>query len=372
LPSKELVIKKPGYVYIYLSNDNAALGGSPVEVYFDDFNVEHIKSPVIASQDYYPFGLTFNSYQRENSIANLYQYNGKEKQNELDLGWFDYGARMYMPEIGRWGVIDPLSEKMRRWSPYNYAFDNPIRFIDRDGMAPSDGNRDERKIKKAVDKVQKQIDKVNTLATKLSKDGLTKAESTRLDAAAAAKINGGKALAKLNKMMDKVNSSTTLNNITERATIAGGISESHASFSTSFSGTTTTNNNVNVANSELNLKKDDIVIETNVNISASGQNVQFKLATGNFGLSGNTFTGSEANEIRTGSSLNNTYTDLGGPLSPEALNANVSSRSSGSDGLMLTANPINSSAPYSGSASGTLNATYYRPLSLSASVVGSQ
>lgn len=53
------------------------------------------------SVDYYPFGLTFNSYSRENSLPNMYQYNGKEKQDELDLGWIDYGARMYMPEIGR-------------------------------------------------------------------------------------------------------------------------------------------------------------------------------------------------------------------------------------------------------------------------------
>ena len=128
--SATITVAEAGYVYVYLSNEEL----TPVEVYFDDFKVTQIKSPVIATNDYYPFGLEMaTSYQRENSLKQDYKYNGKELQDELNLGWLDYGARMYMPEIGRFFTQDRFATKYYGYSLYGYAASNPIAFIDVNG-----------------------------------------------------------------------------------------------------------------------------------------------------------------------------------------------------------------------------------------------
>ncbi|MGV4413592.1 DUF6443 domain-containing protein [Chryseobacterium sp. T1] len=87
---------------------------------------------IIEESNYYPFGLKHEGYNEiglQNPNYN-YKYNGKELQ---ETGMYDYGARMYMPDLGRWGVMDEKTEKYRSWNPYNYAINNPIKYIDPDG-----------------------------------------------------------------------------------------------------------------------------------------------------------------------------------------------------------------------------------------------
>ncbi|MGN0044941.1 RHS repeat domain-containing protein [Alistipes indistinctus] len=84
--------------------------------------------------DYYPFGERCPESTYAVSSVNRYKFNGKEEQTVGDLGMLDYGARMYQAGIGRWFTQDPLAEKDYSVSPYAYCRNNPIRFVDPDGM----------------------------------------------------------------------------------------------------------------------------------------------------------------------------------------------------------------------------------------------
>jgi len=98
------------------------------------------KPRVLQANDYYPFGMAYTKNFQSGGGAhqpNKYLYNSKEEQ-EMPGKFLDYGWRMYDPQLGRWHGVDPLAEKMRRWSPYTYALNNPIRFIDPDGMLSTD------------------------------------------------------------------------------------------------------------------------------------------------------------------------------------------------------------------------------------------
>ncbi|AZA89210.1 RHS repeat-associated core domain [Chryseobacterium nakagawai] len=131
------------------------------------------------SNDYYPFGMnhlkTGNSYFGKGSYKN-YKFNNKELQ---ETGMYDYGARMYMADIGRWGAVDALAEQMRRHSPYNYAFNNPMRFIDPDGMANFDVVLKGSRTQEALDQLQASVEgQLN-----LSKDSNGKISATAVQGA---------------------------------------------------------------------------------------------------------------------------------------------------------------------------------------------
>ncbi|UTX50274.1 DUF6443 domain-containing protein [Chryseobacterium sp. MA9] len=110
--------------YIYNYTDH--LGNIRLSYYKNETGIE-----ILEESNYYPFGLKHGiSNPSVGNPSYNYKYNGKELQ---ETGMYDYGARMYMPDLGRWGVIDPLAEASRRFTPYHYGNNNPIMFIDPDG-----------------------------------------------------------------------------------------------------------------------------------------------------------------------------------------------------------------------------------------------
>ncbi|MBW6480549.1 MAG: RHS repeat-associated core domain-containing protein [Bacteroidales bacterium] len=100
---------------------------------------------ILQQNHYYPFGMLIPSLSTSNTIGalkdNRYLYNSKELQDDFDLNWYvypvfigNYGVKFYDPQIGRFHSVDPLTEKNHRNTPYLYAANNPIRYIDWFGL----------------------------------------------------------------------------------------------------------------------------------------------------------------------------------------------------------------------------------------------
>ena len=103
-------------------------------------SIDYYNPDVVTANDYYPFGsqLPGRKYIQANNTYR-YGFNGKEKSDEVygDGNVYDYGFRIYNPRIGKFLSVDPLSKNYSFYSPYQFAGNNPIEFIDRDGLEPS-------------------------------------------------------------------------------------------------------------------------------------------------------------------------------------------------------------------------------------------
>ena len=128
------------------------------------FNDAGGSAQVLQEEHYYPFGMSmsgigynaFASLSNADIAENKYLYNGKELQSDefgagTGLNWYDYGARMYDPVIGRWMCLDLLTEKYSNMSPYNFSGNNPILMIDNNGMDFTDFYDKDDKLIKHVD-----------------------------------------------------------------------------------------------------------------------------------------------------------------------------------------------------------------------------
>jgi RHS repeat-associated protein len=87
---------------------------------------------VLQQTEYFPTGFAI-SKGGSDPASNKYKYNGKEEQDLTK--WFDYGARMYMSDIGRWNGVDAYPDYMgqEQFGTFTYVGGNPMSNIDPDG-----------------------------------------------------------------------------------------------------------------------------------------------------------------------------------------------------------------------------------------------
>ncbi|WP_298535918.1 RHS repeat domain-containing protein, partial [uncultured Algibacter sp.] len=95
------------------------------------------ENEIIEENNYYPFGGSHKGYNNVvNGVHHPYGYSGKEEQDELGLQWMDFGARNYDKWLGRWMNVDPAADVLESSSPYVYALNSPIVYLDLDGELP--------------------------------------------------------------------------------------------------------------------------------------------------------------------------------------------------------------------------------------------
>jgi RHS repeat-associated protein len=123
-------VEQDGFVQVFVYNESGQ------EVFFDDITIRKDPALIVQENHYEPWGMNLVGIEKLGKPDHKYLYNGKEKQEEFDLNWNDYGARFYDPQLGRWNSVDPMTESQEGWTPYHYVYANPVLRIDPDGRCP--------------------------------------------------------------------------------------------------------------------------------------------------------------------------------------------------------------------------------------------
>ena len=147
---------------------------------FNYYNQDHLgnnrevvnaKGVVQQVTNYYPFGAPYaDATAVKCDSLQPYKYNGKELDLMHGLNTYDYGARQHNPVTGRWDRMDPLSEKYYSTSPYAYCANNPVRFVDPNGMFFTDGSWEllNRLLNNINNQIEKNQQKINNIQEKIN------------------------------------------------------------------------------------------------------------------------------------------------------------------------------------------------------------
>jgi len=128
LATDKLIMKEAGFIEIFVNNQ------AQTPVYYDNMMVTHSGGNVVEVNAYYPYGMRLpllSTPANTDALSNLYLYSAKELQEMT--GWHDFGNRMQDPVTGRFTTSDRFAEKYYHLSPYQYAANNPINYIDING-----------------------------------------------------------------------------------------------------------------------------------------------------------------------------------------------------------------------------------------------
>tara|TARA_Y100000114_G_C11741702_1_gene319317 strand:+ start:1 stop:1176 length:1176 start_codon:yes stop_codon:yes gene_type:complete len=126
-------VEQAGFIYIYLSNES----NTTHDVYFDDFRITHTKSKILQEDHYYPFGLSISALSSSAPLSkpNRYKFNGGTEFNtDIGLNWYETTHRGLDVTLGRFMQVDPMADMLTSINPYNFGFNNPIKFNDPTGL----------------------------------------------------------------------------------------------------------------------------------------------------------------------------------------------------------------------------------------------